>query len=126
MGADAPKVLVIIPTYNEREALPITLGRLRAAQPGVDVLVVDDASPDGTGALADSLAEGDGAVHVLHRPGKEGLGPAYVAGFGWGLDRGYTTLVEMDADGSHRPEELGRLLDLATGPHPPDLVIGSR
>lgn len=126
MGAEAPRVLVIIPTYNELEALPRTLARLRAAEPGADVLVVDDASPDGTGDLADSLAATDPAFHVLHRTGKEGLGKAYLAGFAWGLERGYTTLVEMDADGSHRPEELGRLLAVATTPDAPDLVIGSR
>lgn len=125
MGAE-PRVLVIVPTYNERQALPVTLARLRAAEPHVDVLVVDDASPDGTGDLADALASADPQVHVLHRAGKEGLGPAYVAGFGWGLERGYTTLVEMDADGSHRPEELGRLLEMATRPGAPQLVIGSR
>ena len=126
MGAEAPRVLVIIPTYNELEALPLTLGRLRRAEPAADVLVVDDASPDGTGDLADALAGADPGVHVLHRAGKEGLGKAYLAGFAWGLERGYTTLVEMDADGSHRPEELGRLLALATPPEAPDLVIGSR
>lgn len=126
MGAEAPRVLVIIPTYNELDALPRTLARLRRAEPTADVLVVDDASPDGTGELADSLAAEDPAVHVLHRAGKEGLGKAYLAGFAWGLERGYTTLVEMDADGSHRPEELGRLLAVATAPGAPDLVIGSR
>src|ERR687893_87506 len=103
--------LVIVPTYDERESLPGTLARLRAAVPAADVLVVDDASPDGTGRLADEHAAADANVHVLHRAGKGGLGAAYVAGFGWGLDRGYDVLVEMDADGSHRPEELPRLLD---------------
>ena len=125
MGAEA-RVLVIIPTYNERAALPVALSRLRAAEPDVDVLVVDDASPDGTGEVADALAATDEAVHVLLRAGKGGLGPAYVAGFGWGLDRGYTTLVEMDADGSHRPQDLGGLLARATATDAPDLVIGSR
>lgn len=120
------RVLVVVPTYDERESLPGTLDRLRAAVPQVDVLVVDDASPDGTGVIADAIAARDPAVHVLHRTGKGGLGAAYVAGFGWGLERGYEVLVEMDADGSHVPEQLPRLLDrLAERPRP-DLVIGSR
>ena len=120
--------LVIIPTYDERESLPGTLERLRAAVPDADVLVVDDASPDGTGDIADAFAAHDAQVHVLHRAGKGGLGAAYVAGFGWGLERGYDVLVEMDADGSHRPEELPRLLDrlVRTEGRRPDLVIGSR
>ncbi len=120
------KVLVVVPTYDERESLPGTLARLRAAVPHADVLVVDDASPDGTGRIADSIAARDAAVHVLHRTGKGGLGAAYVAGFGWGLERGYEVLVEMDADGSHLPEELPRLLDRLPGRPRPDLVIGSR
>jgi dolichol-phosphate mannosyltransferase len=116
-------VLVIIPTYNERDNLEAIVARVRAAVPEVDVLVVDDASPDGTGELADRLATGDERVHVLHRPGKEGLGVAYIAGFRWGMDRGFDVLVEMDADGSHQPEELPRLLSALEGN---DLVIGSR
>ena len=124
------KALVIIPTYDERESLPGTLERLRAAVPQADVLVVDDGSPDGTGEVADAIAATDPQVQVLHRQGKGGLGAAYVAGFGWGLDRGYEILVEMDADGSHRPEDLPRLLDRLTAPpageRTPDLVIGSR
>lgn len=103
-------VLVVVPTYDEAETLPVLLGRLRAAVPSADVLVVDDASPDGTGAVADAWADRDPQVHVLHRAGKAGLGAAYVAGFTWGLDRGYAVLVEMDADGSHPPEQLPRLL----------------
>ena len=94
--------VVIIPTFNERDALPVTLARLRAAVPAADVLVVDDGSPDGTGDIADRFAAADDAVHVLHRAGKQGLGQAYVAGFGWALERGYDVVVEMDADGSHR------------------------
>jgi dolichol-phosphate mannosyltransferase len=118
------RVLTIIPTYNEIESLPRTLDRLRAVAPATDVLVVDDNSPDGTGAAADAVAAADGAVHVLHRQGKEGLGAAYIAGFRWGLDAGYDVLVEMDADGSHQPEELQRLLDaLDRGA---DMVKGSR
>lgn len=116
-------VLVIIPTYNESESLPGVLERLRHAVPDAHVLVADDNSPDGTGALADALAAKDDHIHVLHRAGKEGLGKAYLAGFAWGLERGYDVIVEMDADGSHRPEELPRLL--AQIPHA-DVVLGSR
>jgi dolichol-phosphate mannosyltransferase len=116
-------VLVIIPTYNERENLAAVLERLHAALPKVHVLVVDDGSPDGTGELADELADVDERVHVLHRTEKAGLGAAYVAGFRWGLERDYATLVEMDADGSHAPEDLPRILD-ALGDA--DLVLGSR
>ena len=86
------RVLTIIPTYNELESLPKTLGRLRAAVPGSDVLVVDDNSPDGTGQLADRFAAEDSQIHVLHRAGKAGLGAAYIAGFKWGLDAGYDVL----------------------------------
>jgi len=116
-------VLVIIPTYNESESLPGVIARVRASVPDADILVADDNSPDGTGSLADAIAAADAHVHVLHRAGKEGLGKAYLAGFAWGLDRGYDVLVEMDADGSHRPEELPRLL--AQIPHS-DVVLGSR
>ncbi|WP_418276852.1 polyprenol monophosphomannose synthase [Isoptericola jiangsuensis] len=118
--------LVVIPTYDERESLPVTLERLRAAEPDVDVLVVDDGSPDGTGRWAEEAAALDDAVHVLHRAGKGGLGAAYVAGFAWGLEAGYDVLCEMDADGSHRPEELGRLLERLAGGDRPSLVVGSR
>ncbi|RKW71118.1 polyprenol monophosphomannose synthase [Galactobacter caseinivorans] len=118
------RVLTIIPTYNELESLPKTLGRLRKACPDVDVLIADDNSPDGTGDLADSFAAKDERVHVLHRRGKEGLGAAYLAGFAWGLERDYDVLVEMDADGSHQPEQLPRLL--AASEAGADLVIGSR
>ncbi|WP_016909273.1 polyprenol monophosphomannose synthase [Streptomyces xiaopingdaonensis] len=117
------EVLVIIPTYNEAENLTEVVGRLRESVPAAHVLVADDNSPDGTGKLADELAAEDGHVHVLHRQGKEGLGAAYLAGFEWGCERGYDVLVEMDADGSHRPEELPRLLTALRGA---DLVIGSR
>ena len=118
------RVLTIIPTYNELESLPKTLGRLRAAVPASDVLVVDDNSPDGTGQLADSIAGEDSQVHVLHRKGKEGLGAAYIAGFKWGLAAGYDVLVEMDADGSHQPEQLPLLLDAINDGA--DLAMGSR
>ena len=118
------RVLVVVPTYNEAESLPGTLGRLRRAVPAADVLVVDDNSPDGTGDLADALAADDSCVHVLHRAGKQGLGAAYVAGFRWGLGAGYDVLVEMDADGSHQPEQLPALLSALEGGA--DLALGSR
>lgn len=118
------KVLVITPTYNEHESLPKTVGRLRAALPDVDVLVADDNSPDGTGQLADEMAADDPHIHVLHRPGKQGLGAAYVAGFGWGLERDYDVLVEMDADGSHQPEQLHLLLTAIE--NGADVALGSR
>ncbi|WP_234356271.1 polyprenol monophosphomannose synthase [Blastococcus sp. Marseille-P5729] len=117
------RCVVIIPTYNEAENIQDVVGRLRAVEPGVDVLIVDDNSPDGTGRIADELASTDDQVHVLHRQGKEGLGVAYIAGFRWAMDRGYDIVVEMDADGSHQPEQLGRLLG-AIGSA--DAVIGSR
>jgi dolichol-phosphate mannosyltransferase len=119
-------VVVVVPTYDEAMTLPGTLARLRAAVPHAHVLVVDDASPDGTGRIADDLAAADPAVDVLHRAGKQGLGSAYVAGFRWALERGAAVVVEMDADGSHQPEELPRLLEALDGPDAPDLVIGSR
>jgi dolichol-phosphate mannosyltransferase len=116
-------VVVIVPTYNERENLEPVAGRVAAAVPGADLLIVDDNSPDGTGELAGKLAAADARVHVLHRPGKSGLGAAYVAGFGWALDRGYDAIVEMDADGSHQPEDLPRLLAALDRA---DLVVGTR
>ncbi|MDT0203542.1 polyprenol monophosphomannose synthase [Nocardioides sp. AE5] len=114
---------MVIPTYNEALNLEWIVGRLRSAQPGVDVLVLDDNSPDGTGEIADRLAAADDQVHVLHRTEKAGLGAAYLHGFRVALDMGYDVIGEMDADGSHQPEQLHRLLDrLRTA----DLVIGSR
>ena len=117
---------MIIPTYDERENLGLIVRRLHAALPRTHVLVVDDGSPDGTGDVADALASNDGAgrIHVMHRTEKNGLGAAYIAGFRWGLDRDYTVLVEMDADGSHAPEQLHRLLDQVDAGA--DLVLGSR
>ncbi len=123
------RVLVVTPTYNERASLPKTLTRLLSANPHVHALVVDDASPDGTGELAQAIADDDERVHVLHRPGKQGLGSAYRAGFRWALERDYDVLVEMDADGSHAPEQLSRLLaPFADGSSAgwADVVLGAR
>ena len=112
MAKPSDSTLVIIPTFNERENLPLVVGRLRDAQPDVHILVVDDSSPDGTGDVADALAaEAREQIHVLHREGKSGLWGAYRAGFAWGLERDYRVLCEMDADGSHAPEQLQLLLD---------------
>ncbi|MBB5802550.1 dolichol-phosphate mannosyltransferase [Saccharothrix ecbatanensis] len=116
-------VLVVIPTYNERDNIGKIVRRLHTALPDVHALVVDDGSPDGTGDLADEMAAADDRVHVMHRTEKAGLGAAYVAGFRWALDRGYAVVVEMDADGSHAPEDLPRLLDALRDA---DLVLGSR
>lgn len=117
------RVLVIVPTYNEVENLERILERLHASVPSAHALVVDDGSPDGTGELAEKLAVVDPRVHVLRRTAKAGLGPAYVAGFRWARERGYDVVVEMDADGSHAPEQLPRLL---TALESADLVLGSR
>ena len=123
-GTTAPlRVLVIVPTYNERETLPLIVERVRAAVPQAHLLVADDASPDGTGQIADHLAANDPHVHVLHRPGKQGLGAAYLDGFRWGSAHGFDVLVEMDADGSHAPEQLPRLLAAL---EQADVVLGSR
>ncbi|WP_300015591.1 polyprenol monophosphomannose synthase [Pseudonocardia sp.] len=121
-GALGP-VLVVIPTYDERENLGPVVSRLHAAVPHADVLVVDDASPDGTGALADEMAAADPRVRVLHRTTKEGLGAAYLAGFALALRGEHGVVVEMDADGSHAPEDLPALLDALRDA---DLVLGSR
>src|SRR4051794_36412930 len=123
-GADhLGRILMVVPTYNERDNLRWVVGRLRAAVPHADVLVVDDDSPDATGALADQIAAEDAHVTVLHRTSKEGLGAAYRHGFAVALERGYDVIGEMDADGSHQPEQLHVLLDALRDA---DLVIGSR
>ena len=127
-GVDQPRgpvgrVAVIIPTYNERENLEAIISRVRGSVPDADLLVVDDNSPDGTGDLADKLAATDARINVLHRAGKDGLGAAYIAGFRWALGQGYDAMVEMDADGSHQPEQLPDLLAALASA---DLVIGSR
>ena len=117
------RVVMVIPTYNEALNLEGIIGQLRAAQPGVDILVVDDGSPDGTGDIADRIAAADPAVSVVHRTEKAGLGAAYLHGFEVAMDAGYDVIGEMDADGSHQPEQLHRLLDRLRSA---DLVIGSR
>lgn len=117
------RAVMVIPTYNEVENLAEVVARVRQAVPEVDILVVDDGSPDGTGALADELAAADSQVRVLHRTAKEGLGAAYKHGFRVALDAGYDLIGEMDADGSHQPEELPRLFAAIEDA---DLVIGSR
>lgn len=117
--------LVIVPTFNERESLASVLTAIRDAQPGIHVLVVDDNSPDGTGQLADKFALAHPDVHVIHRATKDGLGPAYIAGFRWAFDRGYDWVVQIDADGSHNPRDIPTLLGVARGVTA-DLVLGSR
>jgi dolichol-phosphate mannosyltransferase len=120
------RTLVVVPTYNELESIPGALARLAAHVPDAHVLVVDDGSPDGTGALVEQIAaaeSGPREIHVLHRSGKQGLGTAYVAGFRWALERGYDVICEMDADGSHRAQDLPLLLAALDGA---DLALGSR
>ena len=121
--ADLGKILAIIPTYNESGNIERITARVRAAVQSAHILVADDNSPDGTGKIADSLADEDDHIHVLHRLGKEGLGAAYLAGFTWGIENGFDVLIEMDADGSHAPEQLPLLLDALRNA---DLVLGSR
>jgi dolichol-phosphate mannosyltransferase len=120
---DLGRIVVIIPTFNERESLAAIVARVRNSVPEADILVIDDNSPDGTGDIADGLAANDPNLHVMHRLGKEGLGAAYLAGFSWALQNDYAVVVEMDADGSHQPEQLPRLLTALRGA---DLVLGSR
>jgi dolichol-phosphate mannosyltransferase len=117
------QVLVLIPTYNEADNIAPVVEGVLTAVPTASVLILDDNSPDGTGKIADELAARDSRVHVVHRPGKQGLGQAYLAGFAWGLGGGYDVLVEMDADGSHQPEQLPALLSALDDA---DLVLGSR
>ena len=120
---DLRRILVIVPTYNERDNIESIVARVLQSVPEANLLVADDSSPDGTGKIADELAIADPRVHVLHRPEKAGLGAAYIAGFRWGLERGHDVLVEMDADGSHAPEQLPRLLAALRDA---DMVLGSR
>ncbi len=119
----AERVLVVIPTYNECENLPQIVPAVLAQDPRIEILVVDDGSPDGTGALADRLAAADPRVHVLHRTTKEGLGRAYLAGFAWALPLGYDFIFEMDADFSHDPATIAKFL---VAIQDADLVVGSR
>ncbi len=119
-------VLVIVPTYNEVENLRSIVGRVLSSVPRAHVLVMDDNSPDGTGALADSMSAADNRVHVVHRAGKQGLGAAYIAGFAWGLEQGYSVLVQIDADGSHPPETLPEMLAVLEADPSLALVVGSR
>jgi dolichol-phosphate mannosyltransferase len=120
----AERVLIVVPTYNERDNVADVVTRFLAAAPGLELLFVDDNSPDGTGAVLDEIAAGDRRVHVLHRAGKLGLGTAYLDGFRWGLARDYSILVEMDADFSHDPRYLPELL--ARTRAGADVVVGSR
>ena len=120
---DLGKVLVIVPTYNERESLPVIVSGIRQAEPGIHILIADDNSPDGTGEVADGLSSSDNSVHVLHRSAKAGLGAAYLDAFSWAKANGYDVVVEMDADGSHRPQDLTKILDALTNN---DVVLGSR
>jgi glycosyltransferase involved in cell wall biosynthesis len=120
----AGRAIVIVPTYNERENLAKLVARLRSLPGEIHVLIVDDNSPDGTGAIADAISAGDAGVHVLHRAGKLGLGTAYRAGFRYGLEQGYLYICTMDADFSHNPASVPALIEKATTGY--DLVIGSR
>ena len=120
---DLGKVLVIVPTYNERESLPVIVSGVRQAEPDIHILIADDNSPDGTGEVADGLSSSDNSVHVLHRSAKAGLGAAYLDAFSWAKANGYDVVVEMDADGSHRPQDLTKILDALTNN---DVVLGSR
>jgi len=119
----AERMLVVVPTYNERINVTLIVPAVLAQDPCIEVLVVDDNSPDGTGEIADQLAAENARVHVLHRGGKEGLGKAYIAGFRWALERGYDLIFEMDADFSHDPRFLPRLIEAVQDA---DLVLGSR
>jgi dolichol-phosphate mannosyltransferase len=118
------RVLIIVPTYNERENLPSLIEQIHGRLPAADVLIVDDNSPDGTGLLAEAMAAKDRRVHVIRRPGKLGLGTAYITGFRYALERGYPFIFEMDADFSHDPGYLPTMLEAAA--ERADLVIGSR
>jgi dolichol-phosphate mannosyltransferase len=123
VNRDLGKVLVIVPTYNERESLPVIVSGIRQAEPEVHILIADDNSPDGTGEVADELAATDQQIKVLHRTNKAGLGAAYLDAFSWAKKNGYDVVVEMDADGSHRPVDLVKILERLNNA---DVVLGSR
>ena len=123
MPSEKKLTLIVMPTYNERETVPVIVPLVLAQHPSIQVLVVDDNSPDGTGAIADEMAAGEPRVHVMHRAGKLGLGTAYVAGFKWALERDYEYIFEMDSDFSHNPEHIPEFLEAAKQY---DLVLGSR
>ncbi|MBM4342022.1 MAG: polyprenol monophosphomannose synthase [Deltaproteobacteria bacterium] len=123
MTVPHPPAVICLPTYNERDNLPLLVAEVRATVPEVAILIIDDNSPDGTGALADELAAADPRVHVLHRPAKQGLGRAYLDGFRWALQRNYELVFEMDCDFSHPPRFLPQFLEKA---RTCDLVLGSR
>jgi dolichol-phosphate mannosyltransferase len=117
------KAIIAIPTYNERENIVNLVQAIQSAAPATDILIIDDNSPDGTGKIADEMAARDNTIHVMHRPGKLGLGTAYIAGFHYAIERGYDFVFEMDADFSHNPTYLPRFFELAGNA---DVVIGSR
>lgn len=117
------RALIVMPTYNERQNVPVIVPEVLAQGDNIDVLIVDDNSPDGTGAVADELAAANDRVHVIHRPGKQGLGTAYIAGFKWALERDYEYVFEMDSDFSHNPGHIPEFLEAA---QQHDLVLGSR
>jgi dolichol-phosphate mannosyltransferase len=123
MAVNYKRVLVVMPTYNEIENLPVIVPQVLSQQHGIEVLVVDDNSPDGTGDMADHMATEDERIHVLHREGKLGLGTAYIAGFKWALERDYEYIFEMDSDFSHNPDHIPEFLEAADEY---DLVLGSR
>jgi dolichol-phosphate mannosyltransferase len=117
------RTLIVMPTYNERENIPQIVPLVLSQDPGINVLIVDDNSPDGTGELADTMAAENERIHVLHRPGKQGLGTAYISGFKWALERDYEYVFEMDSDFSHNPDHIPQFLDAVQDY---DLVLGSR
>ncbi len=118
------KNIVIIPTYNEKENIEAIVGAVMALPSGFDILIVDDASPDGTAAIVKRMQESESRLHLMERPGKAGLGTAYICGFKWALERGYDRICEMDADFSHNPADLERMIEMAD--RSADVVVGSR
>ena len=121
--ADSDRFLVVMPTFNERDNLPRIVPLVLDEDPRIEILVVDDSSPDGTGEIAEEMGRADARVHVLHRSAKDGLGRAYLAGFAWALERGYRLVIEMDADLSHHPDNLPTFIKAARSA---EVVVGSR